>query len=65
MSESNNIPRIGAIVERLPGQQQMVVAVCPPIEDAGTPWSVHLAGDPPTSWCEWPWLVEAGCVVAP
>lgn len=65
MSEPNTSPRIGAIVERLPGLQQPVVAAATPDEAAGLPWRVQLAGDAAESWWEWPWLVEAGYVVAP
>ena len=65
MAEPDTIARIGAIVERQPGQQQMVLAVYPPIEADGVPVRVWLAGDPPNSLCEWPALVDAGYVVAP
>jgi len=62
MSNPDTNPRVGMVVERLPGQQQMVVSVAAPIEAAGIPWRVQLAGDPPEGWLEWPWLVEAGYV---
>lgn len=65
MSNPEPSPRVGMVVERLPGQQQMVLAVYPPVEEDGLPWRVWLAGDRSNSLCEWPWLVEAGMVVAP
>ena len=65
MSELTGTPRFGAIVERTPGQQQMVLAVYPPVEESGIPWRVWLAGDPSNRLGEWPWLVGAGMVVQP
>ena len=56
---------MGMVVERLPGQQQMVIAVYPPVAAAGIPWRVQLAGDQEGSLLEWSWLVESGYVVTP
>lgn len=65
MSNPDQSPRVGMVVERIPGQQQMVIAVYPPQGDAGIPWRVQLGGDQEGSLLEWPWLVESGYVVTP
>ena len=58
-------PQIGAVVERLPGQQQTVQAILAAVEADGVPARVHLGGDPPQHYVEWPYLVDTGCVVVP
>lgn len=65
MSNPDLSPRVGMVVERLPGQQQMVIAVYPPIDAAGIPWRVQLGGDQEGSLLEWLWLVESGYVAQP
>lgn len=58
-------PQIGMIVERVPGQRQTVQAILPAVEADGVPVRVHLGGDPPNSYLEWPWLVDCGFVIEP
>lgn len=63
MSNPDPNPRVGMVVERVAGQQQMVVAIYPPQEEADIPWRVQLGGDQEGSLLEWPWLVESGYVL--